>query len=117
MKKLLILIPVLMIVSLMYANTVSKSQKTWFEKYEKSENVPKPEDMLINTDPEPNISEGFVSLYNGKDLTGWVIKQGKMKFEAKGESIVGMGVKKTPSGYLCTVKDDYTNFIFTCEIK
>jgi hypothetical protein len=37
--------------------------------------------------------------------------------EAKGDIIVGTCAKGSPSTYLSTVKDDYANFIFSCEIK
>lgn len=37
--------------------------------------------------------------------------------EPTGEAIVGTCVKGSPSTYLSTVKDDYTDFIFTAEIK
>ena len=73
--------------------------------------------MLLNEDKEPDLSEGFVDLFNGKDLSGWTPKGGKGKFEAKDGMIVGTVVKDTPSTYLCTDKTDFADFIFTCDIK
>ena len=55
-------------------------------------------------------------LFNGKDLTGWVAKGGHCKFEAQADMIVGTCVKGSPSTYLSTEKE-YSNFIFTCEMK
>ncbi len=117
MKKIVLILIVLSIVTLAFANTISESQEKWIAKYSTQKNCPKPEDMLINTDPEPGLKEGFVELYNKKNLDGWTIRQGQMKFEAQGDSIVGSAIPKLSSGYLCTDKDDYTDFIFTCEVK
>ncbi len=98
-------------------NQISESQQKWIAAYEKQENVPVPEKMLINTDSEPDLKTGFVSLYNGKNLDGWTPLGGHCTFEAKGKSIVGTTVPASPSTYLSTLKDDYTDFIFTAEVK
>lgn len=99
------------------ANEISESQKKWIEVYKKQANVPKPEDMLVNKDPEPDLIKAFTSLYNGKNLDGWTPRGGTCTFEAKGDAIVGTCVKGSPSTYFSTVKDDYTDFIFTAELK
>jgi hypothetical protein len=99
------------------ANEIAESQQKWVPVYEKQENVPAPEDMLVNTDPEPDLGSGFVNLYNGKNLDGWTPRGGTCTFEARGEAIVGTCVPKSPSTYLSTLKDDYADFIITAEIK
>ena len=99
-----------------FANEISDSQKKWVDHYKKQKNVPKPADMLVNTDPEPSLDAGFVDLYNGKDLTGWKPLGGHCKFDADGEAIVGTCVKGSPSTYLSTDKT-YANFVFTVELK
>lgn len=99
------------------AGTVDPSQEDWYERYKKQENAPKPEKMLLNKIQEPDLKKGFVDLFNGKDLSGWIQKGGAAKFEAKDGVIVGTVVPETPSAYLCTVRDDYTDFIFTCDLK
>ena len=72
--------------------------------------------QAINTDPEPKIEDAaFVSLFDGKTLHGWVSRQGTMKFEVKDGVILGT-CSKGPSTFLCTEKD-YTDFVFTCEMK
>jgi hypothetical protein len=73
--------------------------------------------MLINTDPEPDLNSGFVSLYNGKNLDGWVQRGAENKYEAKGDVIEGTYVPPNANSYLCTVRDDYADFIFTAELK
>ena len=100
-----------------HGGTVASTQAKFVQKYAKQKNVPKPEAMLINTDAEPHLSKGFASLFNGRDLTGWSPKGGESTFEAKDGMIVGTCKPNSPSTYLCTVKNDYTNFIFTCDMK
>lgn len=98
-------------------NEISESQKKWIPAYEKQDNLPSPKEMLINTDSEPNLKRGFVNLYNGKNLDGWTPYGGHCTFEAKGKTIIGRTVPGSPSTYLSTLKDDYTDFIFTAEVK
>ncbi len=59
------------------AGTVAASQQEFVKKYAKQKNVPKPENMLVNTAPEPKLSVGFTPLFNGKNLTGWTPKGGR----------------------------------------
>jgi len=99
------------------AGEIDPQQNSWHAKYKKQANAPKPEDMLLNTDPEPNLTEGFTDLFNGKDLTGWTPKGGKCKFEARDGLLVGTCVKGASSTYLSTEKNDYADFVFTCEMK
>jgi len=53
-------------------------------------------------------------LYNGKNLDGWVQKNGKAKYEAQDGMIVGSSVKGEPNSFLCT-KKTYANFILEVE--
>lgn len=99
------------------AGDVDESQSKWYEKYRKQENAPKPADMLLNTDKEPDVSSGFTALYNGKDLSGWTPKGGTCTFEAQGKLLVGTCVPGSNSTYLSTDKVDYENFVFTCDMK
>ncbi|MEM8955634.1 MAG: DUF1080 domain-containing protein [Verrucomicrobiota bacterium] len=99
------------------ANEIAESQQKWVANYEKQENLMAPEDMLLNTEPEPNLTDGFTSLYNGKNLDGWTPRGGTCEFKATGDTIVGTCVPKSSSTYLCTDKDDFADFIFTAELK
>lgn len=105
------------LVSIVFAGDLAPEQQKWFDKYKKQDNAPDPKNMLLNTDPEPDLSEGYVSLFSGTDLTGWTPKGGECTFEVKDGSIVGTCVPKSPSTYLSTDKTDYTDFIFTCDMK
>ncbi|MFT6864371.1 MAG: hypothetical protein ACJAVK_002936 [Akkermansiaceae bacterium] len=104
-------------VGLSSAGEIDPSQKEWFGKYKKQVNAPEPGKMLLNTDAEPGLEDGFVSLLNGRDLSGWESKGGKSTFEFKDGVVTGTCVPGEPSTYLCTDREDYTDFIFTCEMK
>jgi hypothetical protein len=54
--------------------------------------------------------EGWVDLFNGKDLTGWKQLNGQAKYEVKDGAIVGTSVMGTPNSFLTTEKD-YGDFI------
>ncbi len=99
------------------AAEVDPAQSAWYKKYKDQENIPKPDEMLLNTDAEPNVTEGFTPLFNGKDLTGWSPKGGTCTFEAKDDLVVGTCVPGSDSTYLSTEKADYTDFIFSCDMK
>jgi len=99
------------------AGELDPLQKEWYEKYKKQKNVPKPGDMLLNTDEEPDLSEGFTPLFDGKSLEGWTPHGGTCKFEVKDGVIVGTCVPGSPSTYLSTNRTDYGDFIFTCDLK
>lgn len=60
--------------------------------------------------------EQWVSLFNGKDLSGWEQRGGQAKYEAKENAIVGSTVLGTPNSFLCTQKE-YGDFIFEVEWK
>lgn len=61
-------------------------------------------------------SDGWVNLYNEKDLNGWEQHGGKAKYRAEGEEIIGTTVPNTGNSFLCT-KRPYTNFILELEFK
>ncbi len=95
--------------------TLAESQQKWVKFYKK-QNIPNPGEMLINTDKEPSLDQEFIDLYNGQDLSHWQQYGGAHSFEATPEYIEGTCVKGQASAYLCT-KVNYTNFIFTGEIR
>jgi hypothetical protein len=65
---------------------------------------------------DESADKGWVKLFNGKDLTGWVQRGGKAKYRVEEGEIVGSSVPKTPNSFLCT-KKDYGNFILELEFK
>lgn len=59
-------------------------------------------------------SEGFVQLFNGKDLTGWKTHpDDKAVWKVEDGMIVGTG----PAGHLFTERDDFTDFVYRLHIK
>ena len=54
-------------------------------------------------------------LFNGKNLSGWVIKNGTAKYTIEGDAIVGTSRAGTPNTFLCT-KKKYSDFIFEVEV-
>jgi len=59
--------------------------------------------------------DGWTSLFNGKDLTGWVQRNGEAEFKAENGEIIGISKAGTPSSFLCTEKD-YSDFILEFEL-
>jgi hypothetical protein len=59
---------------------------------------------------------GWINLYNGKDLEGWVQRGGKATYRAEGNDLVGSTVPNTPNSFLCT-KRVFTNFVLELEFK
>jgi hypothetical protein len=66
--------------------------------------------------PADKEEEGWVNLFNGKDLDGWTPKGGKAKYRAEDGQIVGSTVPNTSNSFLCT-KKNYANFILELEFK
>ena len=99
------------------AGELDSQQHEWHARYKKQQNVPKPEEMLLNTDAEPNLTDGFTSLFNGKDLQGWTPKGGTSTFEVKDGLLVGKCVPDSSSTYLSTEQADFIDFVFTCDMK
>jgi hypothetical protein len=60
--------------------------------------------------------DGFVSLFNGKDLTGWSAKGGDAKYSVNDGCIVGTVYDSQRNSFLCSEKE-YENFIFKAEFK
>ncbi len=61
-------------------------------------------------------AEGWIDLFNGKDLAGWVQRGGKAKYTVEDGAIVGSTVLKTPNSFLCTEKE-YGDFVLELEFK
>jgi len=100
------------------AQEIDPSQTDWHKRYVKQANAPDPAKQLFNDDDEPAFAgEGFVELFNGKDLKGWEPRGGKCTFEVKDGDIVGTVVKGSASTYLCTKRADFADFVATAELK
>ncbi|MGN6294533.1 MAG: 3-keto-disaccharide hydrolase [Chitinophagaceae bacterium] len=59
--------------------------------------------------------DGWTSLFNGRDLTGFRQLNGKAKYEVKNGEIVGTNVDKEPNSFLAT-NETYGDFILELEL-
>jgi len=60
--------------------------------------------------------EGWVTLYNGEDLGGWVQRGGAATYSAEDDAIVGASAPNTPNSFLCT-EAHYDDFVLEFEFK
>lgn len=60
--------------------------------------------------------QGWVSLFNGKDLEGWQQINGLAKYEAVDGTIVGTTAPNSPNSFLCT-KKHYDDFELEFDVK
>jgi hypothetical protein len=59
---------------------------------------------------------GWVELFNGSSLDGWVQRGGEAKYEVVDGTIVGSSVPNTSNSFLCTEKN-YGDFVLHVEFK
>ncbi len=65
----------------------------------------------------PNIEgSGWVSLFNGKDLSGWAQKNGTATYAVEDQCVVGRTAVGSPNSFMCTTQD-YGDFELTFEVK
>jgi hypothetical protein len=60
--------------------------------------------------------DGFVCLFDGQTLNGWVQRNGTATYRVEEGTIVGKTNEGSPNSFLCTEKD-YTDFELTFEVK
>ncbi len=60
-------------------------------------------------------NDGWVNLFNGKNLQGWKQLNGKAKYEVKNGAIVGTTVYGTPNSFLVTEKN-YSDFVLELDL-
>ena len=68
--------------------------------------------LRVSAADDKKNEQGFVQLFNGKDLTGWKTHpDDKAKWAVEDGAIVGRG----PKGHLFSERGDYENFIYRVE--
>lgn len=60
-------------------------------------------------------TEGWINLFNGRDLNGWEVKYGQAPYTVINNTIVGKTITNSPNSFLCT-QTDYTDFILELEV-
>jgi len=64
-----------------------------------------------------DVEEGYTSLFNGTDMTGWVKRGGSAEYHVENGAIVGKCVPNTPGNtFLCSEKE-FGNFILKLQYK
>lgn len=71
--------------------------------------------LLIVSAGYANNSDGWQSLFNGKDLTGWHQLNGHARYSVENGEIVGTTVPDTPNSFLATDKD-YGDFVLELDL-
>ena len=64
----------------------------------------------------PSVAQEWKPLFNGKNLSGWVKKNGKAEYKVENGTIVGYTKENTPNTFLCT-KKNYGDFILEFQFK
>lgn len=60
--------------------------------------------------------EGWVELFDGKTLNGWIQKNGTATYRVENGTVVGKTNEGSPNSFLCTEKD-YADFELEFEVK
>jgi hypothetical protein len=64
------------------------------------------------------LDRGFVDLFDGKTLNGWKTSTGSAKYSVVDGCIQGvLDRKMKQNSFLITERNDYKDFIFTCDFK
>ena len=72
--------------------------------------------VIVLSAPALKAEEGWVNLFNGQDLSGWVQRGGQATYAVANDTIVGTSVLNTPNTFLCTEKT-YGDFILEYDFK
>lgn len=71
----------------------------------------------VDFSSQPNIQgEGWTSMFNGKDLSGWSQENGLATYAVEDGAIVGTTAKNSPNSFLCSERD-YGDFELTFDVK
>lgn len=58
---------------------------------------------------------GFIPLFDGRSLDGWIVRSGSATYRVEDGTIVGTTVEGSGNTFLCTLKE-YSDFIFEFEV-
>jgi type 1 glutamine amidotransferase len=77
----------------------------------------KPNAPKVDFSQPPNIDgAGWVSIFNGQDLSGWSQKNGQATYAVEEGVVVGRTAKNSPNSFMCSERD-YGDFELTFEVK
>lgn len=72
--------------------------------------------LLLSLSPALQAQDAFVSLFDGKTLTGWEQHSGTAEYRIENGAIIGKTVPNTGNSFLCTTRK-YANFILEVDFK
>ena len=75
--------------------------------------------LFCSTTAEPlraDDADGWVDLFDGKTLSGWIQKNGTATYRVEDGTIVGKTTKGSPNSFLCTAKE-YGDFELEFEVR
>jgi len=72
--------------------------------------------MTLLCTPAVQAEEEWIKLFNGKNLNGWVQKNGTATYEVKDGTIVGTTAEGSPNSFLCS-KKRFSDFELQFEVK
>ena len=71
--------------------------------------------VLLSSCSGGGAKDGWTDLFNAKDLTGWVLRNGEAEYKVENKEIIGISKAGTPNSFLCTEKE-YGDFILEFEL-
>lgn len=72
--------------------------------------------ICLESMAQKSADEGWISLFNGRNLEGWNQKNGEAKYTVENGEIVGTTVANTANSFLCT-NENYGDFILELDLK
>lgn len=72
--------------------------------------------LLLSLSPVLQAQDTFISLFDGKTLTGWEQHSGTAEYRVENGTIIGKTVPNTGNSFLCTDRK-YANFILEVDFK
>ena len=71
---------------------------------------------LLTVPAPADDKDGWVELFDGKSLTGWIQKNGTATYRVENGTVVGKTNEGSPNSFLCTPRD-YADFELEFEVK
>lgn len=72
--------------------------------------------LSMTARPAHSAEEGWVKLFDGKTLDGWIQKNGTATYRVEDGAVVGKTMEGSPNSFLCT-EQDYGDFELEFEVK
>lgn len=72
--------------------------------------------LILSFSSQVQAEDAFVSLFDGKSLTGWEQHSGTAEYRVENGTIIGKTVPNTGNSFLCTARK-YANFVLEVDFK